>query len=82
MTHVTCESGLGSVLRSSMHPCIYVQETGWQLAVQLCIMPRLPRHLVEELQTLWVLTLSFLILPKMSDLCVKIPLLKKHILGN
>ena len=41
-----CTNTHGSVLRSS---CIHTQEKGWQSGVRSCIMPRLPTHLVQEL---------------------------------
>ena len=46
MINVACKSRLHSVVRSS---CIHTQKTGWQSGVQSYIMPRLPEHLVQEL---------------------------------
>ena len=46
MTHVASELKLRSIERLFMHPC---QETGWQFGVWSCIMPGLPRYLVQEL---------------------------------
>ena len=45
MIHEAYESKLRSVVRSSMHSC----QGNWVSAVQSCIMPGMPTHLVQEL---------------------------------
>ena len=45
LTRVVCESKLHSVVRSSMQPC----QGNWVTIGRACIMPRLPTHLVQEL---------------------------------
>ena len=49
MTNIVCESKSRLVVRSSMHSCVHAQETGWRSDMQSCILPRLPTHLVQEL---------------------------------
>ena len=51
MIHIACESKLRSVVKSLSDGRIHAQETGWQVVVQLCIMPGLSTHLVHEFKS-------------------------------
>ena len=50
MTNVVCESKLRSVVMSGTCGRIHAQETVWQSGVRSNILPRLPTHLVQELE--------------------------------
>ena len=73
MTQVACKSKLLSVVRSGACSRIHAQETGWQSGVRSCIMPRLPMHLVQELNTCTVVFKC----PDQNDLQDKSKLTKK-----
>ena len=63
------------------NPCIHAYKTGCQLGIRSCIMPGLPKHLVQELNVGTVFLFINYLIVKENNVCLLNFLFRPHVIN-